>query len=371
MSCDYIALANQGVQGISPYQAGKPIEELQRELGLSKIIKLASNENPLGPSAKSLAAIERACSELSRYPDSNGFELKRALADRLGLGSAQITLGNGSNDVLNLIARAYLNHQRSAIFSEHAFIVYPLAVQALGARAIVTPAVAYGHDLAAMAAAVEDDTAVIFVANPNNPTGTSVGAEELERFLAAVPERVIVVLDEAYVEYVDQGTPGEEPLDAIRLLSQYPNLVVTRTFSKAWGLAGLRVGYALASEAITDILNRVREPFNVNTLGLVAAQAALEDVEYLERSREVNRAGMQQLIAGCGALELPFIPSAGNFITMEFDGDASALYQQLLQEGVIVRPIGIYGMPNHLRVSVGLEHENAALLDALQRVLQR
>lgn len=371
MSCDYIALANQGVQAISPYQAGKPIEELQRELGLDHIVKLASNENPLGPSQLSLAAIERSLGDLSRYPDSNGFELKRALSDRLGVSSTQITLGNGSNDVLNLIARAYLNTTRSAVFSEHAFIVYPLAVQALGARAIVTRAVDYGHDLDAMAAAVEEDTALVFVANPNNPTGTSVDAAALERFMEAIPARVIVVLDEAYIEYVEPSAGAEEIPDGVKLLQRFPNLVVTRTFSKAWGLAGVRVGYALASEAITDVLNRVREPFNVNSLGMAAARAVLNDQAYLEQSRTVNAAGMQQLVEGCRSLNLSYIPSAGNFITIEFGGDSAEIYRQLLQQGVIVRPIAAYDLPRHLRVSVGLETENAAFLRALDIVLNR
>lgn len=371
MSCDYIALANQGVQGISPYQAGKPIEELQRELGLSHIVKLASNENPLGPSRRALLAIESALGDLSRYPDSNGFELKHALADYLNVDSRQITLGNGSNDVLNLIARAYLGPGKSAIYSEHAFIVYPLAVQALGARAIVTAAKDYGHDLQAMADAIDDDTAVIFLANPNNPTGTWFSATALEAFLQQVPAHIIVVLDEAYIEYCPVADIGSAVPDGVALLRRFPNLVVTRTFSKAWGLAGLRVGYALASEVITDILNRVREPFNVNSLGLVAARAVLDDQVYLQKSRDVNSAGMQQLLAGCQALALPVIPSAGNFLTVKFDTDGGEIYTQLLHRGVIVRPIGVYGMPAHLRVSIGLEQENTALLDALKEVLKR
>lgn len=369
MSCDYIALANAGVQGISPYQPGKPIEELQRELGLERITKLASNENPLGPSPESLAAIERAVSELSRYPDGGGFELKRALSERLGVSSAQITLGNGSNDVLNLIARAWLQPGKSAVYSQYAFIVYPLAVQACEARAIETPATRWGHDLDAMAAAVEDDTAVIFIANPNNPTGTSVDAKTLTAFLDRIPERVLVVLDEAYIEYVDNR--DAQFADGVALLERYPNLIVTRTFSKAWGLAGCRVGYAVASESITDILNRIRDPFNVNSLGLAAAQAVLDDRDYLERSRRVNTAGMQQLTEGFKALELPFIPSAGNFITVDFGGDVLGIYADLLKQGVIVRPIGVYDMPHHLRVSIGLEQENNALLEALKKVLGR
>ncbi len=370
MSCDFIALANAGVQGISPYQAGKPMEELQRELGLEHIVKLASNENPLGPSRRASAAIENSLSDLTRYPDSNGFELKRALAERHGVASSQITLGNGSNNVLNLVALAYLDAGRSAVYSEHAFVVYPLAVKTCGARAIVTPARDWGHDPDAMAAAVEDDTAVVFFANPNNPTGTWVDETALVSMLDRIPPHVIVVLDEAYIEYVaDAGAPGSRCPDGVSLLQRYPNLIVTRTFSKVWGLAGCRVGYALASEAITDVLNRVREPFNVSAPAMAAARAVLDDTAYLQHSREVNSAGMEQLVEGVGALGLDYIPSAGNFLTVEFSGDCSDIYQRLLREGVIVRPIGVYGMPRHLRISIGLEAENRLLLDALQKIL--
>lgn len=365
MSCDYIALANKGIQGLSPYQAGKPIEELQRELGLDSIVKLASNENPLGPSKKSLAAVALAAADMSRYPDSNGFELKRALAEKLSVNAAQITLGNGSNDVLDLVARAYLEPGKSAVYSQHAFVVYPLAVQSCGARSIVVKARDWGHDLNAMADAIDNDTAVVFIANPNNPTGTAINEAGIVDFLDKVPANVIVVLDEAYFEYA----AGDEFPDGVSLLSHYPNLVVTRTFSKAYGLAGLRVGYAVASEKITDVLNRVRAPFNVNSLGLAAAQAVLADEDYLRRGIEVNRQGMEQLIAGFSAFDLSHIPSRGNFVAVEFSTDTGALYHQLLNEGVIVRPVGVYEMPNHLRVSVGLDHENDVLLNALKKLL--
>ena len=365
MSCDYIALANVGVQGLSPYQAGKPIEELQRELGLEHIVKLASNENPLGPSKKALAAIAAASSEIVRYPDSNGFELKRALAEKLSVGAEQITLGNGSNDVLELIARAYIEPGKSAVYSQHAFIVYPLAVQACGGRSIVTKAKQWGHDLAAMVDAIADDTQLVFIANPNNPTGTTVDETTLVDFLDKVPANVVVVLDEAYIEY----STGENAVDGVALLAHYPNLIVTRTFSKAYGLAALRVGYALASAEITDVLNRVRAPFNVNALALAAAQAVLADEQYLEDGRRVNREGMEQLSAGFTELGLSFIPSAGNFLAVEFQTDTTQLYQKLLQQGVIVRPVGVYEMPKHLRVSIGLEQENAALLQSLEKIL--
>ena len=365
MNCDYIALANEGVQALSPYQGGKPIEELQRELGLEKVVKLASNENPLGPSPKILAAITAASSELTRYPDGNGFVLRQALAVKFSLDAAQITLGNGSNDVLELIARAYLREGSSAVFSQHAFVVYHLATLASGARAIVTPAKNWGHDLEAMLAAIAEDTRVVFVANPNNPTGTYIEQAELVGFLDKVPADVIVVLDEAYFEYIE----SPNAVDGVALLKHYPNLIVTRSFSKAYGLAALRVGYALSNDSIADILNRVRAPFNVNSLALAAATTALADDDYLQQSREVNRQGMAQLQQACHKLGLNYIPSVGNFIAIEFESDTSELYQQLLQLGVIVRPVAGYEMPNHLRVSIGLEEENAAFIAGLEKLL--
>jgi len=366
VSCDYIALANKGIQGLHPYQAGKPIEELQRELGLEHIIKLASNENPLGPSPMVIEAVKEASKDIVRYPDSSGFELKKALSDKLGVNAEQITLGNGSNDVLDLVARAYLEPGKSAVYSQHAFIVYRIAVQACGARPIVTKAKNWGHDLHSMADAIADDTKLLFIANPNNPTGTTVSESSLVDFLDKVPADVVVVLDEAYIEYTNGD---EETVDGIALLKHYPNLIVTRTFSKAYGLAALRVGYCVASPEITDVLNRIRAPFNVNSLALAGAIAVLADGDYLDEGRRVNSAGMAQLERGFTELGLSFIPSAGNFIAVEFSQDADEIYQKLLHEGVIVRPVGVYEMPNHLRVSIGLEQENNVLLDALKKVL--
>lgn len=365
MSCDAVALANQGVQGLQPYQAGKPIEEVQRELGLERVIKLASNENPLGPSAAALAAAREALAGTHRYPDSSGYRLKGALAERYGVEPTQITLGCGSNDVLDLIARVFLQPGRSAVYSRYGFIVYPIAVQACGARAIVTPDRAWGHDLEAMAAAVAEDTAVMFIANPNNPTGTWVSHQALAKLLETVPSRVIVVLDEAYNEYVDHPDFPR----SLELLERHPNLVVTRTFSKAYGLAALRVGFALSSPAIADLLNRVRAPFNVTSTGLAGAEAALGDEAYLAESRRINLDGMRQLEQGLSGLGISWIPSAGNFITAEFATDTGQLYQDLMRQGIIVRPLGVYGMPDHLRISIGLPDENSALLKALEKVL--
>lgn len=365
MSCDFLAQANPGIGALSPYQAGKPIEELQRELGLEHVVKLASNENPLGPSAAVLAACEKAARDIARYPDANGFELKRTLAARFAVAPEQLTLGCGSNDVLDLLARVFLRPGTSAVFSEYCFVVYPIATQACGARAIVTPARDWGHDLDAMAAAIEADTQIVFIANPNNPTGTCLGRQALVEFLRRVPERVVVVLDEAYNEYV---ATADFP-DGVALMKEFPNLVVTRTFSKAYGLAALRVGYCISNPQIADLLNRVRAPFNVNALGLVAAVAALGDTDYVARSHRMNLDGMAQLRAGCERLGLPYIPSAGNFIAVEFATEALPIYQKLLQQGVIVRPLAPYRMPRHLRVSVGLPEENQTFLDALAKVL--
>lgn len=365
MSCDFGQLAMEGVRILSPYQPGKPIEELQRELGLDDIVKLASNENPLGPSQAVLDACNSNLGNLCRYPDSNGFALKAALSAELVIDTAQIVLGCGSNDVLDLIARTFLGPGSSAIYSRHAFIVYPIAVQAVGARAIVTAAKDWGHDLDAMAAAIADDTRVIFLANPNNPTGTSFTHSEFTGFMEKVPDNVVVVLDEAYFEY---ATNGEHP-DGIALLKQYPNLIVTRTFSKAYGLAALRVGYGVANTEIIDLLNRVRAPFNINSLALAAAEAVLTDKQYLAESRRINVLGMQQVVEGVAALQLPYIDSAGNFLTVGFEQEALGIYQALLQQGVIVRPIGVYEMPRHLRVSIGLPEENEKFLSALKSVL--
>ncbi|PZP21942.1 histidinol-phosphate transaminase [Pseudomonas kuykendallii] len=369
MSCDFLRLAQPGVQKLSPYVPGKPVDELARELGLepASIVKLASNENPLGPGDKALAAIRAELAELTRYPDGNGFELKHKLAERCRVTAAQVTLGNGSNDILELVARAYLAPGLNAVFSQHAFAVYPIVTQAVGAEGRSVAAKHWGHDLPAMLAAIDENTRVVFIANPNNPTGTWFGPAALADFLAKVPERVLVVLDEAYIEYAE----GDELPDGLDYLAQYPNLLVSRTFSKAYGLAALRVGYGLSSTQIADVLNRVRQPFNVNSLALSAACAALDDAEYLQRSRELNDAGMQQLEQGFRALDLQWIASKANFIAVDLGRDAAPVYQALLREGVIVRPVGAYGMPNHLRISIGLTEENARCLDALGRILTR
>jgi histidinol-phosphate aminotransferase len=352
------------VRGISPYVPGKPITALAREMGLpvESIVKLASNENPLGMSPKARAAVEKAIAGIERYPDQ--FELIAAIADRLGVGQNQVVLGNGSNDVLDLAARVFLAPGRSSVFSQHAFAVYPLATLSTGAACIAAPAKHYGHDLDAMKAAIRPDTRVVWIANPNNPTGNFLPYAEIRAFIKTVPADVAVVLDEAYNEYL----PPAERVDTVAWLKEFPNLVITRTFSKIYGLAGLRVGYAVASPELADLMNRVRQPFNVNNLAIAAAIAALDDHLFIAESFELNRRGMEQIVAGLKRLGLEHIPSHGNFVTFAVK-DGAAVNQKLLKEGVIVRPIGGYGLPNHLRVTIGLETENARFLAALEKSL--
>jgi histidinol-phosphate aminotransferase len=359
-------LAPAHIRAIAPYQPGKPISELAREMGLNEadIVKLASNENPLGISPRAKAALVSEIDALALYPDGNGFALKNAIASKLGVGLDQIVLGNGSNDVLEMAARAFLMPGQSAVFSEHAFAVYPLAVQAVGATGLVARAKNFGHDLTAMRAAIREDTRMVFIANPNNPTGTLLPAGELHGFLKTVPETVAVVLDEAYVEFLNPA----DRAPSVALLAEFPNLIVTRTFSKAYGLAGLRVGYALARPDVADMLNRVRQPFNVNSLALAAATAALDDADFLAESKRINDAGMAQQVDGFKALGLDWIPSAGNFVCVKV-GEAGAVFQSLLKQGVIVRPVANYGMPEYLRVSIGLDWQNARFLSVLREIL--
>ncbi len=364
-------LAVSGVQALQPYAPGKPLGELEREFGITQAVKLASNENPLGPSPRVRQALRGALDELGRYPDGNGFALKTALAAHVQVDAACITLGNGSSDVLELVARAFLSAQSSAVFSAHAFAMYPLITQAIGARSLVTPAhrgergPRYGHDLAAMLEAIEVNTRLVIVANPNNPTGTWAPAGELRAFVERIPGDVIVVIDEAYFEYVE----ASDYPDTVAWIDAFPNLLVTRTFSKAYGLAGLRVGYGVSQPALAEVLNRVRQPFNVNSLAQAAAVAALQDTAHLSASVALNRRGLQQYEAGFKSLGLDFIPSAGNFISVDTGRDAGQVYTALLREGVIVRPVANYAMPGFLRISVGLPEENRRCLEALARVL--
>ncbi len=365
--CDF---APEYIRAIQPYQPGKPISELARELGLEEphVIKLASNENPLGTSPLAIEAILNTLNETARYPDGSGFELKNALSQRYAIDTEQIILGNGSNDILDLAARVFLKPGAAAVYSQHAFAVYPLVVQAIGAHGISVPASDYGHNLSAMLEAITPETRIVFIANPNNPTGTLSDTNELLHFLTYISQDVLVVLDEAYNEYL----PETHKTDSINWLEQFPNLIITRTFSKAYGLAGIRVGFGLAHTDIANLMNRIRQPFNVNSLGLAGALAALQDTEFVKRSYALNRTGMLQLTNGLRQLAVEYIPSYGNFLSFRVTGDETntqKVYQKLLQQGVIVRPLGIYEMPQHLRVTIGLESENQKFLQSLEHAI--
>ncbi|MBA0901927.1 MAG: histidinol-phosphate transaminase [Candidatus Nitrotoga sp.] len=372
MSCN--DLAPPYVRAIAPYQPGKPIAELERELGISDIIKLASNENPLGTSPLAVAAMHEAIDDVARYPDGNGFQLKEALSSRYHIGHACIVLGNGSNDLLELAARAFLAPGDRVVYADHAFAVYALATQAVGATGISVPATkGFGHDLAAMLhAVVQNKVKMVFIANPNNPTGTFLSATDLLNFLRALPPDVLVVLDEAYNEYL----PQDLRYDSVGWLGEFGNLIVSRTFSKAYGLAGLRVGYALTNAPVADMMNRVRQPFNVNSIAQAAAVAALQDEDFVQKTYALNLVGMQQVTQGLTKLGLEFIPSYGNFVCFrvtnaaggECNG-ADGVYRRLLELGVIVRPIASYDMPEYLRVSIGLKSENEKFLSALGQAL--
>ncbi len=350
----------ESILSLTPYQGGRPISEIQREYGLSNVIKLASNENPLGVSKKVQEAIKSAVTQIGRYPDGNGYYLKAALAKKLSVSAKSITLGNGSNDILELIPRAYVcSKDDEVIFSQYAFVVYPLVTKAIGAKAIVTPANDFGHDLNAMYEAITDKTKVIFIANPNNPTGTLLSNEEIYNFLKKVSNEIIVVLDQAYIEYLDVEDIY------IDWLKDFPNLVITRSFSKAYGLAGLRVGYSISSEEIADYLNRIRQPFNVNLIAQEAAIAALSDADFLAESVKVNSDGLLQLEEGFRSLGLKFIKSHANFISVKVS-NSMELNQKLLEKGIIVRPVE---MKDYLRISVGTYAENAKFLEVLKEII--
>lgn len=353
------------VLDLAPYQPGKPVEELERELGVSRAVKLASNENPAGPAPGVITALAEAQAGVRLYPDANGFALKRAVSVALGVPPDRLTLGNGSNDVLDLLARIFVNPGDEVVYAEYAFLVYALVTKATSGRAVVVPARDWGHDLPAMADAVTDRVKLVFVANPNNPTGTYADARTVENFLELVPSHVVVVLDEAYCEYVER----DDYPNGLDYLDRFPNLVVTRTFSKIHGLAGLRVGYAVASPEITDLLNRVRQPFNVNQPAQQAALAALADRDHVARCRELNSRGLQRFTRFCDDMKLSYIPSVANFLTVEFGQRTTEVYEALLHRGVIVRPVANYGMPHHLRITIGLPEDMDRLESALKQIL--
>jgi histidinol-phosphate aminotransferase len=366
--CDQIG---SNIRELAAYVPGKPTSTLARELGIeeSSIVKLASNENPLGPSPKAVSAMQAALKESHLYPDGSGFELKRVIGDRFNVKAEELVLGNGSNDVLELVARTVLKPGDSAVYSKHAFAVYPLAVKAVGAKGIEVPTGAnFATGLQAMHAAITSMTKVVFLANPNNPTGTFIEPATVESFVASVPANVLVVLDEAYVEYLPKALQA----DSFAWVRKHPNLLVSRTLSKAYGLAGLRVGFGVGQPDLVDLMNRVRQPFNVNLVALAGATAALNDDAYIAQSVENNRAGMQQLLAAFAKLALDHIPSYGNFVCVKI-GSAhrtAAVNNALQQQGVIVRPIAGYAMPEYLRISIGLPQENARFIEALEKALQ-
>jgi histidinol-phosphate aminotransferase len=358
-------LAPPYIQSIAPYQGGKPISELAREMGLqeSDIVKLASNENPLGMSPKAEIAIQEALVDIARYPDGNSFALREAVSQKFEVAHNQIVFGNGSNDILELTARAFLTPDCEVVYSQHAFAVYALVTQATGAKGVVVPANNFAHDLNGMLATITDKTKLVFIANPNNPTGTYIEKSALTDFLSAVPKHVIVVLDEAYDEYLAEDKKSV----CQKWLSQFDNIIISRTFSKAYGLAGLRIGFGIGHHDLIDMLNRVRQPFNVNSIAQAAAVATLSDDDFVARSYAANQAGMKQLVLGLDALGFEYIPSYANFICVKV-GDAAFYNQALLKNGVIVRPVANYEMPEYLRVSIGLFTENARFLEVMAKI---
>jgi histidinol-phosphate aminotransferase len=364
-------LAVENVRSLAPYVPGTPIEELERELGITGIIKLASNENPFGPSPNALAAMHATLSDAWLYPDGSGYLLKHRLAAKLGVTVEQITLGNGSNDLLVLLAEAFLRPGLEAVYSRYAFAVYPIAVQAAGATGVVAEALPadspmpLGHDLAAMKSAITDRTRIVFVANPNNPTGTYVGAHELRAFIKSVPAHAIVALDEAYFEYAG----GLDIQNGIRWLDEFPNLVVLRTFSKAYGLAGLRVGYAVSHPSVAAMLNRVRQPFNVSCVALAGAAAALDDDAHVSAAVKVAVAERVRVSGKLRSLGTPVLPSAGNFLLLHAGALAKQRFDALLRAGIIVRPVGNYQLPEHLRMTLGTVEQNDRFLAAWQKIL--
>lgn len=362
---DFRELANPSVRDLTPYQPGKPVEELERELGILSSIKLASNENPLGPSQHAIQAAQHALQNMHIYPDGSCYELKQALAKFLSVQTEQITVGNGSENILELIIKAYLHKGDTAVISQHAFLTIPILLQSYGVVAKVVPAKNWGHDVDGMIKAIDYKTRVLFLVNPNNPTGTYTNKSEFEKLMTAVPPHTLVVVDEAYSEYI---ASNDYP-DALSYLPHYPNLIITRTFSKVYGLAALRLGYSVSSLEIADILNRARLPFNVNAIAAKAACAALLDQKHVKNSIELNQQGMQQLEQGLRKLSLDFIPSIGNFITVDVH-DATLVYQKLLHEGVIVRPLTAYGMPKHIRVTIGTFEQNQRFLHSIGKVLK-
>jgi len=362
---DLKKIVNKGINDLSPYEPGKPIEDLERELGIKNAVKLASNENPVGPSPRVLQSIENILKNTHRYPDGNATKLKEVIGRKFSVKPNQVTIGNGSNDIIEFIARSFLGTDDSAIYSEHAFAVYPLVVKAVGAEGIEVPAKNFSHDLDAMLDSIKSNTKIIFIANPNNPTGSFIGRAEILKFLDKVPEDIIVLLDQAYFDY----SSFEDSDVDFDILNNFPNLVMSRSFSKAYGLAGFRIGYSVSSEDIANYLNRVRQPFNANSLALFAAEQAIEDEEFMNKCLQLNLEQKKVLYKGLESLGFHCLPSKGNFISFDCKEDSTGLFNRLLSQGVIVRTLGVYKMPNFLRVSVGLPEENLIFLEKLKLLM--
>ena len=358
---------NPFVKDLIPYVPGKPVEELERELGVTGAIKIASNENPLGPSPLALEAMATSLAETNRYPDGDSFYLKQKLAKSLSVKEGSLIFGNGSNDVLDIAARTFMQPGDEAIMGEYAFIVYPISTQAVGAKAVISPMPKYTHDLRDMHSRITDRTKIVFLANPNNPTGTMVERSDVEWFLDNVPEDILVVIDEAYFEYVDDP---EYP-DTLEYHESGKSILTVRTFSKIYGLAGIRLGYGVANEKIVSQMHRVRHPFNVSSVAQAGAIAALDDEEHIQNSKETNQKGIEYLSAELESLNIEYAPTYTNFILIDLESDPMPVYNSLLKEGVIVRPVVGYGLKTHLRVSIGKMDENEKFIEALKKVLER
>ena len=365
MPTQWESLANEHILGIAPYEPGKPIDELERELGIHDAIKLASNENPLPPSGRVQRAILAAVNHLNRYPDGSGFYLRQALAKKHGVSPDQVVLGNGSNELIELLVRTFLRPGDEAVVPHPSFVVYPMIVQAAGGVRVMVMLKEHRLDLEAMARAITPMTKVVFVANPNNPTATIVTADEIEHFMARVPERTIVVFDEAYIEFA----LGPDFPEALNYVKQGRKVVVLRTFSKAASLAGLRVGYGVADADAVALMNRIRQPFNVNSLAQAGALAALEDEGHILECVRTIEAGRHFLYDEFKTLGVRYVPSRANFILVDVGRSAADIYQKLLHEGVIVRPMTPFGMETALRITVGTPEENRKLVNALRTAL--
>ncbi len=365
MAVDIKSHIPEWIRSLAPYPPGKPIEELEREYGVFDSIKLASNENPLGPSPKALAAIQEALGNLHRYPDGSCFYLKRAVAKRLGVSPDALIFGNGSNEIIELAVRTFMQRGDEAVMADQAFVIYRLVVQAAGGISRLVPLRNYTHDLEAIAEAITPATRMVFLANPNNPTGTIFFRRDWEEFLTALPPQVIVVMDEAYCGFVDDP---EYP-DSLAAHGPDRLLITLRTFSKVYGLAGLRIGFGVAHPELVEVLNRVRQPFNVGNLAQVGALAALDDHEHVRRTKECNREGLAFLRRECQRLGLEYVPSWANFLMVRV-GNGRRIYEALLRQGVIVRPMGVYGFPEHVRVTVGTPAENVRFIRTIEEVLR-